>query len=129
MPAILRRAALGAEVEADRWKGGDTRSHLLRGRVRQLPPRSAQRSPLQERPASTAADRRRRQDHTVPASLSHKQFEKYERSPARTDYIEFEGRPHLMMTAEGWEEIAASIETWINGVLETSPATAKENPA
>ena len=33
-----------------------------------------------------------------------------------------------MMTAEGWEEIAASIETWINGVLETSPTTAKENP-
>ena len=24
----------------------------------------------------------------------------------QTDYIEFEGRPHLMMAAEGWEEIA-----------------------
>ena len=56
-------------------------------------------------------------DHTVPASLSHKQYEKYERSPARTDYLEFAGRPHLMMVAEGWEEIAAGIENWINGVL------------
>ena len=83
--------------------------------------KNAQRAPL----LIIGADK----DHTVPASLSHKQYEKYEHSPARTDYIEFEGRPHLMMTAEGWEEITASIETWINGVLETSPTTAKENPA
>jgi hypothetical protein len=27
-------------------------------------------------------------------------------SPAQTDYVELEGRPHLMMAAEGWEEIA-----------------------
>lgn len=55
-------------------------------------------------------------DHTVPASLAHKQYEKYERSPSQTDYLEFEGRPHLMMVAEGWEEIAADIENWTNSV-------------
>jgi hypothetical protein len=43
-------------------------------------------------------------DHTVPASLARKQYEKYERSPATTEYVEFEGRPHLLMAAEGWEE-------------------------
>jgi pimeloyl-ACP methyl ester carboxylesterase len=59
-------------------------------------------------------------DHTVPASLSKKQYEKYEKSEAQTDYIEFPGRPHLMMTAEGWEEIAAKIEGWIDGVLAAS---------
>jgi pimeloyl-ACP methyl ester carboxylesterase len=59
-------------------------------------------------------------DNTVPASLSKKQYEKYEDSSARTDYIEFEGRPHLMMAAEGWEEIAAGIEQWLAGVLEPS---------
>ncbi|HEY3069652.1 MAG TPA: alpha/beta hydrolase [Gaiellaceae bacterium] len=59
-------------------------------------------------------------DHTVPASLSHKQYEKYEQSDAQTDYIEFPGRPHLMMAAEGWEEIAAGIESWLNGVLAVS---------
>lgn len=57
-------------------------------------------------------------DHTVPASLAHKQYEKYESSPSQTDYLEFEGRPHLMMVAEGWEEIAAGIENWVNAVLE-----------
>jgi pimeloyl-ACP methyl ester carboxylesterase len=56
------------------------------------------------------------EDKTVPASLSKKQFEKYGESPARTDYLEFEGRPHLMMTAEGWEEIAGAIERWIAGL-------------
>ena len=55
-------------------------------------------------------------DHTVPASLSHKQYEKYEKSPAHTDYLEFAGRPHLMMVADGWQEIATEIERWLDGV-------------
>src|SRR5438034_5136654 len=59
-------------------------------------------------------------DHTVPASLSHKQYEKYAKSDAQTDYVEFPGRPHLMMVAEGWEEIAGRIETWVDGVLAAS---------
>jgi alpha-beta hydrolase superfamily lysophospholipase len=64
-------------------------------------------------------------DNTVPASLSHKQYEKYEKSDAQTEYIEFEDRPHLMMAAEGWEEIAAEIEAWIARVLERTPAAAR----
>jgi pimeloyl-ACP methyl ester carboxylesterase len=60
-------------------------------------------------------------DHTVPASLSRKQYEKYEKSKAQTDYVEFAGRPHLMMAAEGWEEITAQIEDWLNGVLVRPP--------
>lgn len=61
-------------------------------------------------------------DNTVPASLSHKQYEKYGKSDAQTDYIEFPGRPHLMMVAEGWEEIAAAIEEWLDRALATSRA-------
>jgi alpha-beta hydrolase superfamily lysophospholipase len=61
-------------------------------------------------------------DNTVPASLSRKQYEKYEKSAAQTDYLEFEGRPHLLMAAEGWEEVAAAIESWIERVLGPSPA-------
>ncbi len=58
------------------------------------------------------------QDHTVPASVAKKQFKKYEKSPAQTDYLEFAGRPHLMMTAEKWAEIAGAIEGWIASVPE-----------
>jgi pimeloyl-ACP methyl ester carboxylesterase len=64
------------------------------------------------------------EDHTVPASLAKAQYKKYENSPARTDFVEFEGRPHLAMAAEGWEEIAASIDDWLEEVLEAVPAGA-----
>jgi pimeloyl-ACP methyl ester carboxylesterase len=58
-----------------------------------------------------------KEDHTVPASVAHKQYEKYGKSPAKTDYIEFEGRPHMFMLGEGWEEVAAGISSWLDGVL------------
>ena len=63
------------------------------------------------------------EDNTVPASLAKKQYKKYERSSARTDYVEFEGRPHLLMAADGWDEVAASVENWVAGVLEPVVAT------
>ena len=66
-------------------------------------------------------------DKTVPASLSRKQYDKHQRSAARTEYVEFEGRPHLLMAAEGWEEVAASIDGWLDGVLEEHAAV--EQPA
>ena len=59
-------------------------------------------------------------DHTVPASLARKQFDKYEKHEAydaQTDYIELPGRPHLMMVGEGWEAVAAEIDGWLDGVL------------
>ena len=68
-------------------------------------------------------------DHTVPASVAEKQFKKYEKSSSETDYVEFEGRPHLMMTAEGWEEIAARIESWIEGVFARSRAATQPTSA
>jgi pimeloyl-ACP methyl ester carboxylesterase len=67
-------------------------------------------------------------DNTVPASLARKQFEKYEKHEAydaQTDYLEFAGRPHLMMVAEGWEEIAEAVDSWLDGVLEASGAPAE----
>jgi alpha-beta hydrolase superfamily lysophospholipase len=64
-------------------------------------------------------------DHTVPASLARKQYEKYERSPAATEYVEFEGRPHLLMAAEGWDEVAASIDSWLDRVLEVTAVPAQ----
>ena len=65
-------------------------------------------------------------DETVPASLARKQYEKYERSPAQTEYLEFEGRPHLLMAAEGWEEVAAAIDGWLDGVLEAQAPPAQD---
>ena len=57
-------------------------------------------------------------DNTVPASVSRAQVKKYEKSPARTDYLEFEGRPHLFVTGTGWHEVATAIDGWLDGVLD-----------
>jgi pimeloyl-ACP methyl ester carboxylesterase len=68
-------------------------------------------------------------DHTVPASLSQAQYKKYEASPAKTDYVELEGRPHLAMVGEGWEEVAAAIDSWLDGVLDASGEPTDAAPA
>jgi pimeloyl-ACP methyl ester carboxylesterase len=57
-------------------------------------------------------------DHTVPASLAKAAYKRYGRSPAKTDYLEFEGRPHLHMVAQDWQEVAAGIDSWLDGVLD-----------
>jgi pimeloyl-ACP methyl ester carboxylesterase len=57
-------------------------------------------------------------DNTVPASLTKAQYKKYEKWPAKTDYIEFEGRPHLHMAAPDWEEVAVAVDKWLAGVLD-----------
>ena len=59
----------------------------------------------------------------MPASLAKAQYKKYEGSPAKTDYLEFEGRPHFHMIAPDWEEVAAAIDTWLDRMLD-SPAGA-----
>jgi pimeloyl-ACP methyl ester carboxylesterase len=61
-------------------------------------------------------------DHTVPASLAHKQYKKYEHAPSKTDYLEFAGRPHLFMVGDGWEEVAAAVDSWLDGVLDAPKA-------
>jgi pimeloyl-ACP methyl ester carboxylesterase len=62
------------------------------------------------------------QDHTVPASVSRAQYKKYEHSPARTDYLEFEGRPHLFVVGDGAREVAAAIDSWLDGILDQNGA-------
>ena len=61
-------------------------------------------------------------DHTVPPSVARAQHAKYERSGAPADYIELPNRPHLGFIGDGWEEVAESIDSWLDGVLD-EPAT------
>jgi pimeloyl-ACP methyl ester carboxylesterase len=67
------------------------------------------------------------EDHTVPASLSKAQYKRYERSPAQTEYLEFEGRPHFHMVAADWQEVAAAVDSWLDGVLD-APVTSTKQP-
>lgn len=61
-------------------------------------------------------------DNTVPAALSRSIYKKQSASAARTDYIEFPGRPHFLMAGAGWEETADQIYDWLTriGVTETA---------
>ena len=56
-------------------------------------------------------------DHTVPASVSKAQFKKYAHSAARTDYVELEDRPHLMLVGDGAGEVVTAIDGWLGEVL------------
>src|SRR5262249_18340739 len=69
------------------------------------------------------------EDHTVPASLTKEQYEKYEHSPAQTDYLEFEGRPHLHMVADDWEEGAAAVDSSLAGVTGAPHAAPRQTSA
>jgi pimeloyl-ACP methyl ester carboxylesterase len=69
------------------------------------------------------------EDHTVPASLSKAAYKRYEKSRAQTDYIEFEGRPHLHMAAPDWEEVAEAIDTWLGSVMDIPIAGRAETAA
>jgi pimeloyl-ACP methyl ester carboxylesterase len=57
------------------------------------------------------------EDHTVPASLSYAAFERYEKTTATTNYLEFDGRPHFHMIAPDWREVVEAIDSWLDGVL------------
>ena len=63
-------------------------------------------------------------DHTIPASVSHANWKKHRASASVTDYLEFEGRPHLAMGTEGWEEIAEAIDGWLDRVAADAPVSA-----
>jgi pimeloyl-ACP methyl ester carboxylesterase len=64
-------------------------------------------------------------DHTVPASLTKAQYKHYEHSPAKTDYLEFESRPHFHMVAPDWRDVAVAVDSWLDGVLD-APAVATQ---
>ncbi len=52
-------------------------------------------------------------DHLVPAHVSKSNFEHYKRSSARTDFHEFPGRAHLLISQEGWQEVTGYAENWL----------------
>jgi hypothetical protein len=46
----------------------------------------------------------------------------YEKSSAKTDYLEFEGRPHLHLARPDWQEVAQAVDSRLAGVLDAPTA-------
>jgi len=67
-------------------------------------------------------------DVIMPASLNRKNFRKYSRSSAITEYKEFAGRSHFIIGEKGWGEVADYALDWalskMGGGAETLPAPA-----
>lgn len=55
-------------------------------------------------------------DHTVPLSQVTATYRKYRQTPARTDFLTFEGRTHWLIKQDGWEEVAQKIDAWLHEV-------------
>jgi pimeloyl-ACP methyl ester carboxylesterase len=52
------------------------------------------------------------EDHIVPASVDRATLRRYRHSKARTDFVEFPGRSHLIVAQTGWEEVAEHALSW-----------------
>ncbi|MFI2362940.1 alpha/beta hydrolase [Promicromonospora sp. NPDC019610] len=52
------------------------------------------------------------EDHIMPPSVNRSNARHYDKSPAVTEYFEFEGRDHWTCGAEGWQEVADHALTW-----------------
>jgi len=56
-------------------------------------------------------------DNIVPASLNRSNYQKYQGTFV-TDFKEFAGRDHLLISSRGWEEIADYALDWLNQKVE-----------
>ncbi len=63
-------------------------------------------------------------DHTVPPKTARANFEKYGKSGAVTDFVEFPGRSHLLVVGDGWEEVASTVADWVGKVVAGAPRSA-----
>lgn len=52
------------------------------------------------------------EDHIMPTSVNKANAKHYDKSPAVTEYYEFEGRDHWTCAAPGWEAVADHALTW-----------------
>jgi pimeloyl-ACP methyl ester carboxylesterase len=55
-------------------------------------------------------------DNTVPKGVARSAYEKYDGNGAVTDFVEFPGRSHLLVTGPGWEEVAGYVDRWLQRV-------------
>jgi pimeloyl-ACP methyl ester carboxylesterase len=52
-------------------------------------------------------------DRIVPARINRRNYRKYSRSGAVTDFREFAGRSHWIIAQPGWQEVAEHCLSWI----------------
>lgn len=56
-------------------------------------------------------------DRTVTPSMARTAFEKQRKSPSRTDFKQFAGRSHFILSEPGWEEVADYALNWAENLV------------
>ena len=67
------------------------------------------------------------EDHIMPTSVNKSNAKHYKKSPALTEYHEFEGRDHWTCAAPGWEAVADYALTWARDHARTGSTTAADS--
>jgi non-heme chloroperoxidase len=57
----------------------------------------------------------------VPAGVARAAYKRYAGNGAVTDFAEFPGRSHLLITGPGWEEVARYVAGWLDRVTAPRP--------
>jgi pimeloyl-ACP methyl ester carboxylesterase len=52
-------------------------------------------------------------DHLVPAHVVRSNDEHYKAPCTHTDFHEFDGRPHLFIAGQGWQDVADFVLSWL----------------
>ena len=52
-------------------------------------------------------------DRTVPAPAVRANYRRYRSSPVITEFVEFPGRTHMIISQAGWEDVAGRVEQFI----------------
>jgi pimeloyl-ACP methyl ester carboxylesterase len=55
-------------------------------------------------------------DHIIPASLNKTNYNRYKASASITDFKQFAGRDHFLISERGWEEVADYCLQWLEKV-------------
>jgi pimeloyl-ACP methyl ester carboxylesterase len=66
-------------------------------------------------------------DHIMPPSVNKSNAKHYKKSPAITDYHEFEDRDHWTCAAPGWEAVADHALAWARDHAHTQRSTAADS--
>ena len=67
------------------------------------------------------------EDHIMPTSVNKSNAKHYKKSPALTEYHEFQGRDHWTCAAPGWEAVADYALTWAQDHARTGSATTADS--
>ncbi|MDT5410439.1 MAG: hypothetical protein QOG14_2659 [Mycobacterium sp.] len=65
----------------------------------------------------TTADLSGTNDTTAPRAFTHGSYEKQQKNPQVTEYVEIEGRGHSLILDHGWPDVAAPALTFIQRFL------------